>query len=142
MTIPYKIARLETRQFAIFPEKFNNQEDVGVNSAYEFSISTDQTAIRCRSTFHYFQGENVLMILELNAFFAIAPEGMVEIQNKGSVPVDFLRYMGTIAVGAARGVIHSKTEGTVLNAVVLPPINLVEIIKEDLLVEKNAKEEG
>lgn len=93
MTIPYKIARLETRQFAIFPEKFNNQEDVGVNSAYEFSISTDQTAIRCRSTFHYFQGENVLMILELNAFFAIAPEGMVEIQNKGSVPVDFLRYM-------------------------------------------------
>lgn len=82
------------------------------------------------------------MILELNAFFAIAPEGMVEIQNKGSVPVDFLRYMGTIAVGAARGVIHSKTEGTVLNAVVLPPINLVEIIKEDLLVEKNGKEEG
>ena len=142
MTIPYKIARLETRQFAIFPEKFNNQEDVGVNSAYEFSISTDQTAIRCRSTFHYFQGETVLMILELNAFFAIAPEGMVEIQNKGSVPVDFLRYMGTIAVGAARGVIHSKTEGTVLNAVVLPPINLVEIIKEDLLVEKNGKEEG
>ena len=28
-----------------------------------------------------------------------------------------------------RGVIHAKTEGSVMNPVVLPPINLVEIIK-------------
>ena len=76
------------------------------------------------------------MILELIAYFAIAPEGIAEIQSKGSVPVDFLRYMGTIAVGAARGIIHAKTEGTVLNSIVLPPINLVEIIKDDLVIEK------
>lgn len=138
MTIPYKIARLETRQFAIFPEKYNNQEDVGVNSAYEFSIGVDQAVIRCRSTFHYVQRENVLLILEMNAYFAIAPEGIADIRNNASVPVDFLRYMGTIVVGVARGVIHSKTEGTVLNAVVLPPINLVEIIKEDLVLEGNS----
>lgn len=136
MTIPYKIARLETRQFAIFPERFDSSAEFGVNSSYEFSISADTSAIRCRSTFHYIQGENVLMILEMNAFFAIAPEGMAEIQSKGSVPVDFLRYMGTIAVGAARGIIHAKTEGTVLNSIVLPPINLVEIIKDDLVIVK------
>ena len=136
MMIPYKIARLETRQFAIFPEKFNNQEDAGVSSAFEYSINTEKTVIRCRSTFHYVQGENVLMVLEMTAIFSIAPEGMEEIQKNGSIPVDFLRYMGTIVVGAARGVIHTKTEGTVLNAVVLPPINLMEIIKEDLVVGK------
>ena len=136
MTIPYKIARLETRQFAIFPDRFDNQEDVGVNSAYEFSVSVDETAIRCRSTFHYFQGEEVLMILEMNTHFAIAPEGIADILKKGSVPVEFLRYMGTIVVGTARGVIHTKTEGTVLNAVVLPPINLVEIITEDLVLKE------
>lgn len=136
MTIPYKIARLETKQFAIFPESFNNSEGVGVNSSYEFSISADLTAIRCRSIFRYIQDEKVLLVLELNAFFAIAPEGITEIKEKSSVPVDFLRYMGTIVVGTARGIIHTKTEGSVLNSIVLPPINLVEIIKEDLVVKK------
>ena len=130
------IARLETNQFAIFPEKFNSLEPVGVNSSYEFSISADLSSIRCRSTFHYVQGDNVLMVLEMGAIFAIAPEGVSEIKAKGTVPVDFLRYMGTIVVGAARGIIHAKTEGTVLNSVILPPINLVEIIKEDLVLEK------
>lgn len=134
MTIPYKIARLETKQFAIFPEQFKNAEVVGVKSSYEFSFSTDMTSIRCRSFFHYLQGDHVLMILEMGAIFDIAPDGVSEIRTNGSVPVDFLRYMGTIVVGAARGIIHAKTEGTVLNSVVLPPINLVEIIKDDLVI--------
>lgn len=136
MSIPYKITRLETRQFAIFPDKFSNSDEVGVNSSYEFSISTDVSLIRCRSSFHYIQEDRVLMILEMSAFFTIAPEGMTEIKTKGMIPVDFLRYMGTIVVGTARGIIHTKTEGTVLNSIVLPPINLVEIIKEDLVLEK------
>ena len=136
MMIPYKIVRLETNQFAIFPEKFNSSDAVGVNSSYEFSINTDLDSIRCRSTFHYVQGDNVLMVLEVGAIFAIAPEGVFEIKAKGAVPVDFLRYMGTIVVGAARGIIHAKTEGTILNSVILPPINLVEIIKDDLVLEK------
>lgn len=135
MMIPYKIARMETNQFAIFPEKFNSSDAVDVNSSYEFSISTDLDSIRCRSTFHYVQGDNVLMVLEVGAIFAIAPEGVSDIQEKGAVPVDFLRYMGTIVVGAARGIIHAKTEGTILNSVILPPINLVEIIKDDLVLE-------
>ena len=134
MTIPYKIARLETKQFAIFPEKFNNSDPAEVSSSFEFSTSVDLETMRCRATFQYIQEDKVWLILELNAFFMIAPDGITEIKKKGAVPVDFLRYMGTIAVGAARGIIHARTEGTVLNAVVLPPINLMEIIKEDLVV--------
>ena len=47
--------------------------------------------------------------------------------------VDFLRYLATIATGTVRGIIHTKTENTVLNSVVVPPINLVEAIKEDFV---------
>lgn len=136
MTIPYKIARLETNQFAFFPEIFNNSEEGGVTSSFEFSMSVDLSTMCCHATFNYVQGDKILLILDMNAYFVIAPEGIEEIKSKGSVPSDFLRYMGTIAVGAARGIIHAKTEGTVLNAIVLPPINLMEIIKEDFVLEK------
>ena len=132
MTIPYQIIRIETKQFAVFPEKFINTERVLVKSSYGFSPSEDLQTIGCRSVFNYIQNENLLLVTELLTVFALAPEGVEEIKKKGIIPVDFLRYMATIAVGAARGVIHTKTEGTVLNSIVLPPINLVEIIKQDL----------
>ncbi len=35
---------------------------------------------------------------------------------------------------AERGVIHAKTEGTILNPVVIPPINLEEMVKNDLML--------
>ena len=132
MTIPYQIIRIETKQFAVFPEKFINTERVLVKSSYGFSPSEDLQTIGCRSVFNYIQNKNLLLVTELLTVFALAPEGVEEIKKKGIIPVDFLRYMATIAVGAARGVIHTKTEGTVLNSIVLPPINLVEIIKQDL----------
>ena len=134
MTIPYRIARIETRQFALFPDKFSLADKVEVQSSYEFAVSEDIQSVRCRSLFHYVQEDQLLMVMEVFTYFAIAQEGIEEIKKKGSIPVDFLRYMGTIAVGTARGIIHAKTEGTTLNAVVLPPINLVEIIKDDLVV--------
>ena len=78
------------------------------------------------------------MVLELACFFEIASEGWEEMKKDGRwvVPVDFLRYMGTIVVGTARGVLHTKTEGTVLNACLLPPINVAELVKEDFIVKQ------
>lgn len=136
MTIPYRIFRIETKQFAIFPELFENGVEVNVNSSYGFALGQDVSTVRCASRFNYIQGDKTLLILELHVDFQIAEEGISEIKKKGVIPVDFLRYMATIVVGTARGVIHAKTAGTVLNPIVLPPINLVETIKEDMHIEK------
>ncbi len=136
MTIPYRIVRIETKQFAFFPDLFKNGEQVEVMTSFGFSVSLERALIRCQSKFNYLQGDNSLLILEIATFFQIADEGVKEIESQGVIPIDFLRYMGTIAVGTARGIIHSKTEGTALNPVVLPPINLVDAIKDDLIVKQ------
>lgn len=135
MTIPYRIFRIETKQFAIFPELFENGAALDVNSSYGFSIGLDLSTVKCASRFNYVQNDKTLLILEIFVDFQIADEGISEIKKKGAIPVDFLRYMATIAVGTARGIIHTKTEGTVLNSIVLPPVNLVETIKEDMRIE-------
>lgn len=40
--------------------------------------------------------------------------------------------MATIVTGTARGIIHAKSEGTLLAGIILPPINVMELIKNDL----------
>ncbi len=139
MTIPYRIERIETVQFAAFPESNVVGQDIAINTTVGFSIKSDLSNIRNTLKINYVQGEKLLLIVEINCYFAIDKEGVEAIKEKGNVPVDFLRYMGTISVGIARGVIHVKTEGTTLNAVVLPPINLVEMIKTDFVLQESEK---
>ena len=138
MTIPYRLFKIETKQFAMFPELFSSGEEATVDTELSFAPSTDRTNIRSIVTLKYKQGECLLMVLELACFFEIASEGWEEMKKDGRwvVPVDFLRYMGTIVVGTARGVLHTKTEGTVLNACLLPPINVAELVKEDFIVKQ------
>ena len=136
MTIPYRIVKIENTQFAFFPDKFVVSDRVKVDVAFNFAPNKDISMIRCTSIIHYTQNDNLLLVLEMATYFEIAQVGIDNIKKDGKVPVDFLRYMGTIAIGTARGVIHAKTEGSVMNPIVLPPINLVEIIREDLKVER------
>jgi hypothetical protein len=130
--IPYRIIKIETKQFAIFPEKFINGNDVDIQTSYNFDIRSDMTNIRCTSAIHFLQKGQLIMILELTCYFDIASEGVDFIKEQKKVPLEFLRYMATITVGTARGIIHAKTEGTVLCSIILPPINLVEAIKSDM----------
>lgn len=136
MTIPYRISGIKTTQFAVFPENFTKGEDYSLNSEFNFSVSKELNKIRCISTYNFVQNEIILLKLELQCFFDIAQEGIDEIKKQKAVPKYFLQYMGTIVVGTARGVVHTKTEGSVMNSLILPPINLVEGIKNDLQIEE------
>ncbi len=138
MEIPYRIINIVTNKFQDNPELLIKDAAVQVLSGYNFAMSVTEHHVRCISTFTYKQGDNALLNLELSCFFEIeekAFEGLKD-GDKRVIPVEFLRYMATISVGTARGVIHSKTEGTSLSSVVLPPINLVEAIKEPFVMKE------
>lgn len=134
MAIPFRIRQIKTQQFAMFPEKVNNGEQVTVQSEFGFAGTDDLSSIRCISKFSYSQGETLLLTTEVHSIFDVNEEGRNEIFEKGRIEVGFLRYLATIVTGTVRGIIHTKTENTALNPIVLPPINLVEAIKEDLVL--------
>lgn len=134
-TIPYKIQQINTLQFAFFPDKFINGNSVQTNVSFNFGYSTSLDSIRCIASIDFMQEESLVLATKVQCIFHIAPEGIEELKKEHKIPVGFLQYMATIVVGTIRGIIHAKTEGTVLNAIVLPPINLTEIIKDDILIE-------
>ena len=120
----------------MFPEKFINGREITVQTSFTFGYSEGLDSIRCISNFEYIQDEDILMISEIQCTFDISPKGSAELKELRKVPVDFLRYMATIATGTARGIIHAKSEGTILSAIILPPINLIEAIKNDLPINQ------
>ena len=121
----------------MFPDKFVNGREIKVETSFTFGYSEGLDSIRCISNFEYLQDDNVLMISEIQCTFDISPDGTAELKQLKKIPVDFLRYMATIVTGTARGIINAKSEGTLLSAIVLPPINLMEMIKKDLPINLN-----
>lgn len=136
-SIPYRISHIETVQFALFPDNFVNRQKVTVNTNCGYNVRSDLSQVRNVISVNYIQNEKILLVVQLACYYDIDPESFKAIKLEGKIPVDFLRYMGSISVGTMRGVIHAKTEGTVLNPVVMPPINLEEMIKNDLLIEEH-----
>lgn len=134
-SISYKIQKINVLQFAIFPEKFINGEKVQTSASFDFSCNIALSSIRCTATINFMQNEELLLTTEVQCFFSIAPESIEQLQEEQEIPVGFLQYMGTITTGTVRGIIHAKTEGTVLNSIVLPPLNLTKTITEGLHIE-------
>jgi hypothetical protein len=133
MNIPFRIRQIKTSQFAMFPNLYVSGTEVTVKSEFGFGVNKNVSDIRCTTKFSYIQDEKLLLTAEIHTFFAVSEEGGKQISDQGLIEVGFLRYLATIATGTARGIIHTKTENTSLNPVVLPPINLVEAIKDDFV---------
>lgn len=133
MMIPFRIRQIKTQQFAMFPDLLVNGKEVTVDSEFSFGVNTEVKNILCVTKLSYRQDENLLLTTEVHCIFDIREDGTNQLKEQGRVVVDFLRYLATIAIGTVRGIIHTKTENTVLNSVVVPPINLVEAIKEDFV---------
>lgn len=136
MMIPFRIRQIKTQQFAMFPDLLVNGKEVTVDSEFSFGVNTEVKNILCVTKLSYRQDENLLLTTEVHCIFDIREDGVNQLKEQGRVGVDFLRYLATIATGTVRGIIHTKTENTVLNSVVVPPINLVEAIKEDFVFKQ------
>lgn len=117
----------------MFPEQLVNGDNVTVESDFGFGVNTDASDTRCVTKINYIQGEKLLLTAEVHCFFEVNEEGSKLLTEKGRIEVGFLRYLATIATGTIRGIIFTKTENTTLNPVVLPPLNLVEAIKDDFV---------
>jgi hypothetical protein len=137
MGIPYRIIQIVTRKFEQHPDLLVGGSNAQVVSEYNFAVSVAEHRIRCISKFVFLQGENTLLELELVCIFDVEHGAFNDLKKEGEliVPVEFLRYMATICVGTARGDIHARTEGTTLSNIILPPINLVEAIKEPFVLK-------
>ena len=133
--IPYRIQQINTLQFAIFPDKFINGEEMSTQAEFHFGYTPQLESIRCIAAIEYVQGDTLLLSCKVQCVFEISPEGIEELKKNMEIPAGFLQYMATIAVGTTRGIIHSKTEGTLLNAFVLPPLDLTQTIDHNLKIE-------
>ncbi len=133
--VEFSIAKVTTEQFAIIEKAFAETEEISLNTNLRFAIDRDERLVAVFTLFKFEQKSIPFLLVEVSCQFLIDPQSwaaFIKDDITTVVPKGFLTHLGMITVGTARGVLHTKTEGTKFNDFVLPTINVVEMVKEDV----------
>lgn len=136
--IPYRIVEIIVNDFNVqSDENLDKNIEINVSTEFSYAVNIPAHRVRCFSKYIYTQDEKEVLAFDLTCTFEVREDAFDSFikDDKLTLDVDWLRYMATIAVGAARGEIHARAEieKSDLSEVILPPINLVEIIKESAI---------
>jgi len=136
--VPFRLAKIQTMQFAIIESSFSSDMDVEISQQFNFSIDTDTQQVAVAPHYTFFQ-KNPFVIIEVQCIFSIPgpfwKKWMNVQEGVFTLPKNVATHMAVLSVGTTRGVLHAKTEGTLFNMYVLPTWNLAEIIKDDWVVQ-------
>lgn len=130
----FRMNQIKVEQFAIIENQLPN--DVQLETELTYGAEKDHIVLM-RLTMSYKNGTDLLAKMVLVCTFGVAPESWTEWEREGKViiPRLFLAHLAMHTFGTARGVLFAKTEGTPYQQMILPPTNVENMIKEDLVVE-------
>ena len=134
--VRFRMFRISTGQFAILSTDAP-QSDVDINTNMELKHTNDGSAIQVHATFSFNEKEKHVMVLDTTCEFAIHPDDLRSITKEGQVviPKELIDYFIAQTVGTARGILHCKTEGTPFNGIIIPPMNVTGMFKDDMVID-------
>ncbi len=134
--IRFRMAKINVSQFAILADMVPLS---GLSYTVELGFKGAVNAKRIGCDFSVEFAHNDKAILKLGVFceFDINPDDWNERMkdNKVTFTKDELGFFANQTVGVARGILFCKTEGTPFSVFILPPVNLVSLIKDDFIVD-------
>jgi hypothetical protein len=137
-TIRYGIVNITTDEFTM-PEKYDDSNVVEIKIYFAFTSLAEEKIINLQVKCLFYQHDNLIMNIAASTSFQIHPEDWMLMYNpdtnKLNIPLGFVLHMSSLTVGTTRGILHAKTENNPVNTVVIPPINLNEIIKENVVID-------
>ena len=134
--ISFVLKQIRTEQFAIVDEAITLNPTVNVNTSINFRAEKKDRVIGVMAHFRFEQDKAPIMIISVSCHFQVSEDSwntFITPESSATViPKALMTHFAMLTVGTARGVLHAKTEGTRFNHVLLPAINLTELIKEDV----------
>lgn len=135
--LSFRIIGIKTEQFAIIEENFAEKKKSEVITDLEFKANNKTFQIGVFTTFTFKSANKPFIILQISCVFEIEKASWNEYNNENKVvfPQDFMTHLTIMTIGTARGVLHSRTEGTPFNRFILPTIKVPELVTDDVEFE-------
>lgn len=137
--VGFLLRQIKTEQFAFVEDMVFTKTPIDIDTKLDFSVDSQEKSIKVLASFRWRLKNNEFMKIQVSCLFLVQPDSWKDFAKPNGivVPKQFLTHLCIITVGATRGILHAKTEGTMFNLFMLPTINLTDFIKEDLVYPLN-----
>ena len=128
---------MDLGQFAMFEENYSADiQEVDFSTNTMFSYDFENRTLACKISVVSSQNEKPLFKVEVNSYFELSPDSIESLkkENEISFPPSILIQFASFCYGATRGVVFTKTIGTPLNHLILPPVYFNNIIDKGFAV--------
>lgn len=140
MDIKYNFTDIKQIQFAVFPDMLVGTSKTELSVQFEVSsninISEDVSDIRCKILLELKQKNETFLLIEVETYFSLSMDSWEKTEdNKYKLPVNFIRHLALLSFSTVRGIIYSKTQDSNLKKIILPSIDVTQMVKKDYIVE-------
>lgn len=132
------MARIAVNQFAILSDDLP-KGNISLSTEISFKYSDESKQIACEIGYKFNDDTEAFMVLKVQCDFKIHDEdwsGFIE-KDGLSIPKNLLELFAVHTVGTTRGILFCKTEGTPFNGLMIPPINVASMMKEEVTEVKS-----
>ena len=136
--IGFSLISLSTEQFALLEEDVDIKDMFNIQTQIRFGASQENRYIQAIIKFKFEAKDRPFIVLEVASIFSVREEDWDSLINneKDSIvfPRNFVLHLSILTVGAARGILHAKTENSTYHNILLPTIDVASLVKSDIII--------
>ena len=137
-TIRFSFAGINTDEFAVLNEAYFPEQVANLNTTMAFQFNAAEKIFGMQVKFVISQQERTIAVLAVSCLFRIVAEDWVTIYaddiHQLTMPKLPALHFASMTISTARGVWHARTEKLPLRALIIPPINTTDFIKDDIVL--------
>lgn len=129
MMVRFYMEKIAIDQFAIVQKELP-EGNLSLDTEISYKVSEESKAVACIVNFRFHKENEPLLILGCICFFKINPEDWESMNDgeKFKLPQETLEILAVHTIGTSRGIMYCKTEGTAYNNLIIPPLNVRDIL--------------
>lgn len=136
-SLGFAFTGLKTVQFAIIEEAFRKSGALSIQTSCSFGFNEGENTLIVEVEFNFYKKETPFIKIKVQGYFEIEKNTLKAFFNPEKkeflFPKKLMVHLTVLTIGATRGILHAKTEGTIYNEFVLPTVNVDALINDDLV---------
>lgn len=144
LALSFTLSGITTDEFAILEDSYMEGDQVNMGTFVNFGHNIDHHVIGIQVKFQFEQNEKPFLVISATCSFQLQEEAwkslVDENEQKIVLPEGFASHLAVITVGTVRGILYEKTRETPYKDYLIPPINLTDLIQEDVVIQLKSDE--
>jgi hypothetical protein len=144
--IKFGIKSIRTDEFATIDNAVVQEDKIQLNHSFSIALNDDANELTVSFKVTFNSENQPFIVIQVSCVFNINSDNIL-ISAKGApkkieIPKGFMTHLAFLTTGTARGILHSKLEGTTFNKYLLPILDVSRLFDKDAIFEFSENNHG